>query len=227
MNPTCDQIARMIDHALLSPKMTDQEMRQGCEIARRCHVAGVCIKPYAVKLAADLLAGSDVKVGVTIGFPHGANHTAIKAAESERACADGAQELDMVVNIGKVLSGDWNYVRDDIQAVLDVARAHDAIVKVIFENCYLLDEHKIRLCEICGRLRADFVKTSTGFGESGAAIDDVKLMRKHSPAHVRIKAAGGIRTLDQFLDFRNAGADRIGVSATIAILEEFKNRFEK
>jgi len=227
MTRTIDNPAKLIDHALLNPKMTDQEIRQGCQLAAKYNVAGVCVKPYATKLAAELLHGSNVLVGVTIGFPHGANATSIKAAEAEQTCRDGAVELDMVVNVGKVLSGDWDYVRSDIQAVLDVARTHNAIVKVIFENCYLSNDHKIRLCELCGRLHADFVKTSTGFGDSGATLDDIKLMRQHSPTHVKIKAAGGIRSLDQFLAFHDAGADRIGLSATAAILEEYKTKFKK
>jgi deoxyribose-phosphate aldolase len=222
MDFTCNDLVKMIDHALLHPKMTDSEIKQGCEIAKTYQVAGVCVKPYSVKLAAAILRGTDVKVGVTIGFPHGANDPSIKAAESERACLDGAEELDMVVNVGKVLSGDWDFVRNDIEVVRDVAHAHHAILKVIFENCYLSDEHKIRLCELCSELRVDYVKTSTGFGDSGATIEDVKLMRRYSPPEVKIKAAGGIRNLDQFLAFRAAGADRIGVSATAKIIDECK-----
>lgn len=224
MRFTCDELAKMIDHALLGPKLTDEEVAAGCRIAKAYHVAGVCVKPYAVGLAADLLKGSGVKVGTVIGFPHGANATAVKAAEAERACRDGAEELDMVVNIGKVLGGDWDFVARDIEAVVAAGRAHGAIVKVIFENCYLGDEQKIRLCAAAAAAGAAFVKTSTGFGDSGATLADVRLMRRHTPAHVRIKASGGIRTLEQFLDFRAAGADRIGVSATAAILEGCRRR---
>jgi len=221
---TCDELAKMIDHALLGPKLTDEEVAAGCRIAKAYHVAGVCVKPYAVGLAADLLKGSGVKVGTVIGFPHGANATAVKAAEAERACRDGAEELDMVVNIGKVRGGDWDFVARDIEAVVAAGRAHGAIVKVIFENCYLGDEQKIRLCAAAAAAGAAFVKTSTGFGDSGATLADGRLMRRHTPAHVRIKASGGIRTLEQFLDFRAAGADRIGVSATAAILEGCRRR---
>jgi len=221
---TCDELAKMIDHALLGPKLTDEEVAAGCRIAKAYHVAGVCVKPYAVGLAADLLKGSGVKVGTVIGFPHGANATAVKAAVVERACRDGAEELDMVVNIGKVRGGDWDFVARDIEAVVAAGRAHGAIVKVIFENCYLGDEQKIRLCAAAAAAGAAFVKTSTGFGDSGATLADGRLMRRHTPAHVRIKASGGIRTLEQFLDFRAAGADRIGVAATAAIVVGCRRR---
>src|SRR5579864_833240 len=165
---TYTQIAGMIDHSLLPPVLTDADLDNGCLVARKYEVASVCIKPYAVKLARDLLKGSRVAVGTVIGFPHGGHTTAIKRAEAEQAMADGATELDMVVNIGKVLSGDWRYVEDDIAAVVEAAHARKAIVKVIFENCFMKDEHKIRLCEICGNVGADFVKTSTGYGDAGA-----------------------------------------------------------
>jgi len=199
-------------------------MAAGCRIATQYNVAGVCIKPYAVALAADVLKGSQVRVGVTIGFPHGSSATAVKVAEADRACAERAEELDMVVNVGKVLSSDWPYVGREIKEVVNCGHAHKALVKVIFENCHLRDEHKIRLCEICGQAGADFVKTSTGFGEGGATIEDVKLMRKHSPPKVLIKAAGGIRTFEKLLEFKAAGASRIGASATAAILDECKRQ---
>src|SRR5262249_24603386 len=152
-----------------------------------------------VKQAASWLKGSTVAVGTTIGFPHGGHATAIKVAESQRALADGATELDMVVNIGKVLGGDWSFVEDDIRAVVDVAHQSKALVKVIFENCFLKDNHKEQLCRICGEVRADFVKTSTGYGESGATDEDLRLMRRFSPSHVQVKAAGGVRTYQRLL----------------------------
>jgi len=216
-------LAKLIDLALLHPTMTDAEMRAGCEKAKKLGVASVCIKPYAVKLAAELLRGSDVAVGTVIGFPHGSNAPEIKAAEAKLACEHGATELDMVVNVGKVIGEDWDYVARDIQAVLDVARQHKAVLKVIFENDFLpRDELKIKLCEICSRLGVDFVKTSTGFGfvkqpdgnynYKGATETDVALMRKHTPPSVGIKAAGGVRTQAEGLRMQELGCTRLGTS---------------
>ena len=224
MEYTYRDIAKMIDHSLLNPVLTDKELEQGCRIARDYDVASVCIKPYYLKRCAEILAGSDVRPSTTIGFPHGGHTTGMKVAEARQALDDGGIELDMVVNIGKVLSGDWAYVRDDIRAVVEVTHERGGIVKVIFENCYLQDEHKVRLCEICAEVGADFVKTSTGFGSGGATIEDLKLMRKHSPPHVRMKAAGGIRTLDALLEVRAIGVTRVGATRTAEILEECKRR---
>ncbi|GIV18728.1 MAG: deoxyribose-phosphate aldolase [Armatimonadota bacterium] len=224
MDYTYRDIAKMIDHSLLNPILTDEEMERGCRIAREYDVASVCIKPYYLKRCAELLAGSEVRPSTTIGFPHGGHTTAIKVAEAKQALDDGGIELDMVVNIGKVLSGDWAYVRDDIRAVVEITHERGGIVKVIFENCYLQDEHKIRLCEICAEVGADFVKTSTGFGSGGATIEDLKLMRKYSPPHVQVKAAGGIRTLDALLEVRAIGVTRVGATRTVEILEECKRR---
>ncbi len=223
-----ESLAKLIDLALLHPTMTDAELRAGCEKAKKLGVASVCIKPYAVKMAAEALSGSEVAVGTVIGFPHGSNAPEIKAAEAKLACQQGATELDMVVNVGKVMSEDWNYVEHDIKAVVDVARQHKAIVKVIFENDFLRDELKIRLCEICGRVGADFVKTSTGFGfvkqpngdynYRGATEQDVALMRKHSPPNVGVKAAGGVRTRIEGLRMRELGCTRLGTSAPEPII---------
>ena len=224
MDYTYAQIAKMIDHSLLHPTMTDEELEQGCQIALNYDVATVCIKPYYLKRCAELLAGSTVKPSTTIGFPHGGHTTAVKVAEAQHALGDGGQELDMVVNIGKVLSGDWQYVRADIAAVVEAAHARKAKVKVIFENHYLQDEHKVRLCGICGEVRADWVKTSTGYAEGGATLEDLKLMREHSPAWVQVKAAGGVRTLDQLLAVRALGVTRVGASRTVDILEECRRR---
>ncbi len=210
----------MIDHSLLQQVLTDAELEQGCRLARDYAVASVCIKPYAVRQAAAWLAGSPVRVGTTIGFPHGGHTTAVKVFESEQALNDGARELDMVVNIGKVLSKDWRYVGDDIRAVVEVAHRRQALVKVIFENCFLADEHKEQLCRICGEVGADFVKTSTGYGATGATEPDLRLMRRCSPAHVQVKAAGGVRTLDQLLAVRALGVTRVGATATKVILDE-------
>ena len=217
-------IAKMIDHSLLQPTLTDAELEAGCRLALEYDVASVCIKPYYLKCCAEILAGGTVKASTTIGFPHGGHTTRIKLLEAQEALDHGCQELDMVVNIGKVLSGDWHYVRADIQAVVDAAHARGQIVKVIFENCYLKDEHKIRLCEICGDVGADFVKTSTGYGDGGATIDDLKLMRKHSPAAVQVKAAGGVRTFDKLLEVRALGVSRLGASRTAEMLDECRRR---
>jgi deoxyribose-phosphate aldolase len=223
---TLADLAKMIDHSLLQPTLTDADLDRGFEVAREYKVASVCVKPYAVARAARALAGSGVFVGTVIGFPHGGHLSKIKVAEAEAAMADGAVELDMVVNVGKVLSKDYAYVRDDIAGVVEAAHRRGAKVKVIFENCFLQDEHKIELCRICGEVGADWVKTSTGYGESGAAEHDLKLMRMHSPPHVQVKAAGGVRTFDQVLAVRALGVTRIGATATKAILDECRRRLE-
>ena len=217
-------IAKMIDHSLLQQTLTDADLDAGCRLARTYDVASVCIKPYYIRRAAELLAGSGVAVGTTIGFPHGGHVTSIKVAESVQAMKDGAAELDMVVNIGKVLSKDWTYVTDDIRAVVDAAHAGSAIVKVIFENCFLTDDLKQRLCDICGTVRADFVKTSTGYGATGATTEDLILMRKFAPPHVQVKAAGGVRSFDRLLEVRALGVARVGATASQPILDECKAR---
>lgn len=221
---TYQDIAKMIDHSLLNPVMTDRELEEGCQIALKYDVASVCIKPYYLKRCAEILKGSTVKASTTIGFPHGGHTTSIKVAEAMQALQDGGEELDMVVNIGKVLSEDWGYVRQDIEAVLRITHEGGAILKVIFENCYLQDAHKIKLCEICGELGVDFVKTSTGYGTGGATLADLKLMRQYSPPQVRIKAAGGVRTFDALLEVREIGVSRVGASRTVEILDECKRR---
>ena len=226
MDYTYEQIAKMIDHSLLNPAMSDEELEEGCQVALDYDVATVCIKPYYLKRCAELLAGSTVKPTTTIGFPHGGHTTAVKVAEAQQALADGAQELDMVVNIGKVLSADWNYVSGDIEAVVSAGHAAGALIKVIFENCYLQDEHKTRLCAICGDVGADFVKTSTGYGDGGATIADLKLMREYSPEHVQVKAAGGVRSLDRLLEVRSLGVTRVGASRTAEILDKCKKNLE-
>jgi deoxyribose-phosphate aldolase len=224
MDYTCEQIAKMIDHSLLNPVMTDEELESGCRLAIQYDVASVCIKPYYLKRCAEILHGSTVAPSTVIGFPHGGHATSIKLAEAQQALADGGKELDMVVNIGKVLSGDWAYVRRDLSAVIECCHQGGAKVKVIFENCYLNDAQKIRLCEICGELGADWVKTSTGYGSGGATIDALKLMRRHSPPQVQVKAAGGVRTLDALLEVRAAGATRCGATRTAEMLDECKRR---
>ena len=227
MDYTYKDIAKMIDHSLLNPTLTDKELEQGCRLGLEYECGSVCIMPYYLDRCAEILRGSPVKASTTIGFPHGGHTTTIKAAEARRALDDGAEELDMVVNISKVLSGDWDYVRGDIHAVIDLAHARGQKVKVIFENCYLKDDQKIRLCEICGELVADWVKTSTGYGSGGATIEDLKLMRAHSPARVQVKAAGGIRDLDKLLEVRALGVTRVGASRTAEILSECRRRLGK
>jgi deoxyribose-phosphate aldolase len=217
-------VAKTIDHSLLNPTLTDAELDAGVDLARAYDVASVCIMPFALRRCAERLAGSDVRASTTIGFPHGGHATAIKRAEAERALADGGQELDMVVNVSKVLSGDWTYVRTDLAAVIEVVHAAGQQVKVIFENCYLADDAKIRLCELCGQLGADWVKTSTGYGSGGATDEDLILMRKHAPPDVQVKAAGGVRDLDRLLAVRALGVTRCGATRTKEILDECRRR---
>lgn len=219
-----EDIAAMIDHALLKPALDEKQLEEGIDLALACGVASVCILPCYLARCAERLAGSRVQPGTTVGFPHGGHTTAVKVAEAERALADGAAEVDMVSNISKVLSARWDYVRADIQAVTDVVHAAGRKVKVIFENCYLGDDRKIRLCEICGCAGVDWVKTSTGYGTGGATDEDLILMREHSPRAVQVKAAGGIRTLDRVLEVRALGCSRVGASATGAILDEARRR---
>jgi deoxyribose-phosphate aldolase len=226
MDYTYSDIAKMIDHSLLNPILTDKELEDGCRLALEYDVASVCILPYYVRRCAEILKGGTVKASTTIGFPHGGHASAVKLAEARQALADGGQELDTVVNISKVRSGDWPYVRADLKPIIDEAHAQGQKVKVIFENCYLTDAQKIRLCEICGELRADWVKTSTGYGSGGATHEDLALMRKHAPAHVQVKAAGGIRDLDALLAVRAIGVTRVGASRTKDMLDECKRRLK-
>lgn len=224
MTDRYEDVAKLIDHALLTPSLTVEQLESGCRMAADYGVASVCILPYYLRRAAELLAGSGVLPSTVIGFPHGGQATAVKRFEAETALADGGCELDLVVNVSQVVSGEWNYVRDDIAAVADVTHRAGQKLKVIFENCYLRDEQKIRLCQICGELGVDWVKTSTGFGSGGATIDDVRLMREHSPASVQVKAAGGVRDLETLLAFRSLGATRIGTSRTAEILNEWRRK---
>ena len=230
------ELAKMIDHSLLHPTMDDATLREGCQLARQYNAASVCIKPYAIPLAVEELKGSDVLVGTVIGFPQGNSAVEVKVFETEQACQAGAVEIDMVVNIGKVLGEDWNYVREEIKAVNDATHKHGAILKVIFENDFLPeDKYKIKLCEICSELKVDFVKTSTGYGfvkgsdgkysYQGATEHDLKLMRKHTAEGIQVKAAGGVRTLDDLLKVKELGVTRIGATATAAILDEAQQRF--
>ncbi len=219
-----EDIAKMIDHSLLNPTLTAADLEAGCRLALTYDVASVCVLPYYLKRCGQLLRGSTVKASTTVGFPHGGHTTAVKRAEAEQALADGCQELDMVVNISQVLSGVWDYVRDDIRAVIDVAHAAGQKVKVIFENCYLRDEHKVRLCQLCSDVNADWVKTSTGYASGGATMDDLRLMRQHAAPHVQVKAAGGVRDLDTLLQVRALGVSRVGASRTREMLDECRCR---
>lgn len=224
MNYTYSDISRMIDHSLLKPTLTLPDFELGCRMAVVYQTGSVCIQPHYLKRCAEILEGSGVRASTVIGFPHGGHHTMAKVAEAEQALRDGGEELDLVCNISRVLSGDWDYVHADLKAVIDVTHSAGQKVKVIFENCYLSDEQKIRLCEICSALNADWVKTSTGYGTGGATMDDLRLMRKHSAPHVQVKAAGGIRDLDAVERCREIGVTRIGASVTQALLEECRKR---
>ena len=221
---TYDLIAKRIDHSLLGPTLTETELEEGCQLAARYDVASVCIKPYAVALAAKILRGTSVAVGTTVGFPHGGHATAVKVFEAQRAMDDGATELDMVINIGEAIGGQWASVSDDIAAVTRAAHDRGAIVKVIFENCFLNNDQKVRLCQICGEVGADYVKTSTGYGTGGATHEDLILMRRSAPPQVKLKAAGGVRTLDQAIAVVELGCDRFGASKTAEILDELRSR---
>jgi deoxyribose-phosphate aldolase len=227
-------LAKMIDHSLLHPTMTDEQLRAGCRLAREYDVATACIKPYAIPLAKEVLAGSEVGVCAVIAFPHGNSTTAMKVCEAAEAVGLGAGEIDMVINIGKALGEEWDYISREIQAVNEAVTHGGASLKVIFENDYLEDEQIIRLCEVCSQHSVAFVKTSTGYGfvkqpngyysYSGATDHALALMRQHSAASVQVKAAGGVRTLDDLLRVRALGVTRIGATATKEILDEAKRR---
>lgn len=242
MRYSLEELARMLDHSLLHPTMTDQELEEGCRLAAKYQVASVCIKPYYTKRAAELLKGTGVKVGAVVGFPHGSHTTECKRYETEQACNDGAVEIDMVINIGKALSGDWGYVERDVKAVCDEAHRHSAKVKVILENDYLAnggaglnsDDLKRKLCQLAETAGADWIKTSTGYGfikgpdgkysYRGATEQDLRLMRQSVSAKVQVKAAGGVRDLDGLMRVRDLGATRCGATATAAILDDYKKR---
>ena len=230
------EFAKMIDHSILHPTMTDTDLIRECGIAKKYDVASVCVKPYMVKQAKELLSGTDVFAGCVIGFPAGNSTIAVKVFEAETACQEGAVEIDMVINIGKALQGDWSYIEEELKAITDSVHRYGAIVKVIFETDYISNnEDIIKLCEICTRVGADYVKTSSGFGfikgsdgkynYSGATIPNLILMRQHSGPNVKVKAAGGVRTLDQLIEVKAAGCARCGATATVAILEEAMVRF--
>ncbi|KAF2857933.1 deoxyribose-phosphate aldolase [Piedraia hortae CBS 480.64] len=231
---TLPQLAKMIDHSLLHPTMTDEEIKAGLAVAKRYDVATACVKPYAIPLAKKELQGSSVEICPVIGFPHGNSATEVKVYEAQQAAKAGGSEIDMVINIGKALGKDWDYVQEEIRAINEVVTSNGAILKVIFENDYLQDEHIEKLCKICTDLNVKFIKTSTGYGfvkqsngmynYKGATIPQLKLMRKTAGSDVEIKAAGGVRTLDDLLHVMTLGVTRIGASATKAIMEEAEAR---
>jgi deoxyribose-phosphate aldolase len=221
---TEEKVAKTIDHSLLRPELTVDEVLAGCRLAAAYQVASVCCRPLDVGRCRDALAGSGVLVGTVVGFPHGASTTAVKAFEAERALDEGAVELDMVLPIGWLRSGEDDEVREDIAAVVDVAHPRGAVVKVILENAYLTDEQKVRGCRLSEKAGADFVKTSTGFAPSGSTMDDLRLMRASVSDRVKVKAAGGIRTLDLLIEGLNAGMDRCGATATAAIIDDLRRR---
>jgi deoxyribose-phosphate aldolase len=215
-----EEIAKMIDHSLLKPNLTESDLIAGIETARKYGVASVCIVPWAVPMAKKALEGTGILVTTVIGFPHGTTKSEVKLFEAEQAIGDGAVELDMVININKLLSGDYDYVGKEIEAITSLAHQREVKVKVILENCYLTDELKAKACMIAEKAGADFVKTSTGYGTSGAVPEDVRLMRSTCSKKVKVKAAGGIRKLEQALVVIEAGAERFGCTATGEILEE-------
>jgi len=217
-------IAKTIDHSLLRPELDDAFVEEGCRLAARYDVASVCVRPADVLRARAILDGTDVAVGTTIGFPHGNHLTATKVFEAQRALADGATELDMVIQIGALKAGRDADVEADIRAVVEVAHAAGAIVKVIFENAYLTDDEKIRACHLTEAAGAEFVKTSTGFAPTGATHDDLRLMRANTSPHIQVKAAGGVRTLDALLEVMALGVTRVGATATATIIGEFRTR---
>ena len=225
MSITPSDIAKMLDHSTLQPYLTEEDIRHGCEVALHYGTASVCARPCDVPILAEMLKGSDVKVCTVIGFPHGSHETAIKLAEAELALKEGCQELDMVLNIGKLLHGDTDYVRDEIAQLAAAAHKAGAILKVILETCYLNDEQKILACHLAEEAGVDFVKTSTGYGSKGCTIEDLKLMRASVSSKVRVKGSGGIRDLDTVLSARAVGADRCGVSATEKIMQEAEKRY--
>jgi deoxyribose-phosphate aldolase len=221
---TYEQLAGVISHSVLKPELTEADVIAGCKLALLYNIGSVMVKPCHVTLAKNLVAGTEIKITTVIGFPHGGSSTEVKVFEAQEAIVDGAVELDMVINIGELRSGNWDYVRSDIQAVCDAAHTKGAFVKVILENAYLSDDEKVKACQISEAAGADWVKTSTGFAPGGATIDDIRLMRASIGPNVQIQAGGGVRTLDMLLAVIDAGCTRSGATATASILEEFKKR---
>lgn len=218
---TLEQVAKTIDHSILKPDFTYADVAAGADLALKYNTASYCIRPMDVAAAAKALAGSTVKVCTVIGFPHGSTTTATKAFETQDAISNGATEIDMVINVSALLSGDFDYVEKDIRAVVEVAHAKGASVKVIFETAFLNDEQIVKACELTERAGADYVKTSTGFASEGATTHNVSLMKQTVGDRLKVKSSGGVRTLDQLIDYMDIGVTRSGCSATAQVLEEF------
>jgi len=225
MSITPHDIAKMLDHSTLQPYLTQEDVRKGCEVALKYDTASVCARPGDVKLITSMLKGSNVRICTVIGFPHGNHLPEIKLAEARLALDEGCEELDMVINVGRLIAGEDRYVQDEIRAICDLAHSRGAKVKVIIETCYLTDEQKARVCKLAAEVGADWVKTSTGYGSGGCTVEDIRLMRKSVPARCQVKGSGGIRDLDTVLAVRAAGATRCGVSATEKIMQEAEKRF--
>lgn len=221
MKYTYDKIAKMIDHSLLKPFLTDKEIEEGCKLADKFKVASVCVRPADVPLANSILKDSEVVVSTVIGFPHGSTSTVTKMEETKDTIENGAKELDVVLHIGKLKSGEYDYVKDELKLITSYSHHRSVKIKVIFENCYLTDDEKIKACEICNEVGVDWVKTSTGYGTGGAEDKDLILMRKYTKPEIQVKAAGGIRTLERAIEVKELGCTRVGATATVAILENF------
>jgi deoxyribose-phosphate aldolase len=220
---TLKRVAKTIDHSTLGPAMTLDEVKAGCDVALKYDVASVCCKPCDVKFVAEILKGSDVLVGTVVGFPHGSSTTESKVFETKQAVADGAVEIDVVINIGHLKSGKTQEIQDEISAVVAAAAGNQ--VKVILENAYLTDAEKVTACKLIEAAGAHYVKTSTGFAPTGATLADVKLMRATCSPKVKVKSAGGVKSLNQLLEFLDAGIDRSGSSSTASILDEFISKY--
>ena len=219
-----EDVALMVDHSLLRPQLTQAEVEAGLDVAKRYRVAAATMRPCDIDLAVRALAGSEVLPGTVVGFPHGSQNTATKLFETRDLLERGAREIDMVIAISRLLSRDLDYVQAELDSMAELCHRHSAILKVIFENAYLTDEFKILACQCCGKANVDFVKTSTGFAPSGYTVADLKLMRQHTPAHIAVKAASGLKTLDQVLEVRTLGVTRVGLTSTVAVLDEWKAR---
>ena len=222
-----EDVALMVDHSLLRPQLTRAEVEAGLDLAKRYGVAAATMRPCDIDLAVRALAGTAVQPGSVVGFPHGSQNTATKMFETRDLLERGAREIDMVIAISRLLSRDLEYVQAELDSVAELCHRHSAILKVIFENAYLTDEFKILACQCCAKANVDFVKTSTGFAPSGYTVADLKLMRQHTPAHIAVKAASGLKALDQVLDVRALGVTRVGLTSTAAVLEEWKSRLKE
>lgn len=221
------ELSQLIDHTNLKPNATTAMIEKLCEEAKNYHFKMVAINQVQSKLCANLLKGTNVNIGAAIAFPLGQTSVESKCFETKNAIENGATEIDYVINISELKNGNFNYIENEMSQIVKICREHNVVSKVIFENCYLTDDEKIALCNIAVRVRPDFVKTSTGFGPSGATIEDVKLMKKHVGNIIKVKAAGGIRDADVFKKMISAGAERIGTSSGIPIIEEIKQDLVK